>query len=90
MLNGQLWIWSDEAVMGALGPMGGFKGVANFTKLNAKLYVYECMHIFLRGFMAVTLCNRKKKRDTICCLTVTKRNVIFIEYKICHKFSECD
>lgn len=76
MLNGQFWIQSGRTVIGALGPVGGFKGAVNFTKLNSKLYVYECMHIFLRGSVAVKLHNQKKKdtkkKDAICYFTSTK------------------
>lgn len=60
MLNGQLWIWSDQAVM---GPTGGFKEAVNFTKLNAKLHVYECVHVLERSHSR-KLCNQKKKNKT--------------------------
>lgn len=74
MLNGQLWIWSDQAVM---GPTGGFKGAVNF----AKLHVYECVHVSERSHSSETL-QPKKKKDTMCSLIPMKRNAIFIESTI--------
>lgn len=32
VLNGQLWIGSDQAARSALGPMGGFKRAVNMAK----------------------------------------------------------
>lgn len=62
MLNGQLWIWSDQAVMGSTG---GFKGVVNVTKLNAKLHVYERVNVFERSRSSETLQPKKKETQFV-------------------------
>lgn len=82
MLNGQLWIWSDQAVM---GPTGGFKEAVNFTKLNAKLHVYECVHVLERSHSR-KLCNqKKKKRHNLFLYSYKKKCYFHREYNIYHK-----
>lgn len=86
--EGSHWCWMDSSGYGQIqlswvlchGTHGCFQRGCELHEMKRKKWM--CVHFFLRGSIAVKLCNEKKRKDIISCFTPIKRNAIFIESTI--------